>query len=202
MHLLGQAVGTCPILERSDVLTRRGFVQLEPADAIALSLGSELAPHFRHRHTGWMIAIHGFRLEHYIGPRLLDWLTRDFEPVSRTVSDIARDFAALASEVDARTGARLLVQNLIASSAVNRISNYSWLGASFRESPQVIAAEANLMLYDLTRARNVSMIDSDALAVDLGVRHVPDGAHASRQLLEAQRREFHHVLRADGIPGF
>jgi hypothetical protein len=63
LHLLGQAVGTCPILERSDVLTRRGFVQLEPADAIVLSLGSELALHFRHRRTGWMIAIHGFRLE-------------------------------------------------------------------------------------------------------------------------------------------
>jgi len=56
LHLVGHAVGTCPILERSDVLTRRGFVRLEPPDAIALSLASELAPHFRHRRTGWMIA--------------------------------------------------------------------------------------------------------------------------------------------------
>jgi hypothetical protein len=202
MHLLGEAVGTCPILERNDVLTRRGTVQLKPPDAIALSLGSDLAPHFRHRRTGWMIAIHSFRFGDYIGPRLLEWLKRDFEPVRRTVSDIARDLAALAAEVEARTGAVLLVQNLIASSAVNRISNYAWLGPSFSESPPVIAAEANLMLYDLTRARNVSMIDSDALAADLGVRHVPDGTHASRELLEAQRGEFQRVLRAVGIPGF
>jgi len=202
MHLLGQAVGTCPILERSDVLTRRGTLQLGTPNAIALSLASDFAPHFRHRGTGWMIAIHGFRFGHYIGPGVLEWLRRDFEPVRRTVSDIARDLAALAAEVEARTGAALLVQNLIASSAVNRISNYAWLGSSFSESPPVIATEANLMLCDLTRARNVSMIDSDALAADLGVRHVPDGAHASRELLEAQRREFQRVLRAVGIPGF
>ena len=202
MHLLGEAVGTCPILERTEVLTRRGTVQLAPPDAIALSLGSDLSPHFRHRRTGWIIAIHGFRFGHYIGPRLMDWLKRDFEPVRRTVSDIARDLAALAAEVQARTGAALLVQNLIASSAVNRISNYAWLGESFAESPPVIAAEANLMLCELTRAPNVSMIDSDALAAELGVRLVPDGAHASRELLEAQRREFQRVLRAVGIAGF
>jgi hypothetical protein len=202
MHLLAEAVGICPILERSDVLTRGGTVKLEPPDAIALSVGSDMAPHFRHRRTGWIIAMHGFRFGDYIGPRLLDWLKRDFEPVRRTVADIARDLAALAAEVEARTGATLLVQNLIASSAVNRISNYSWLGPSFSESPPVVAAEANLMLYDLTRAPNVSMIDSDALAADLGVRLVPDGAHASRELLEAQRREFQRVLRAVGVPGF
>jgi hypothetical protein len=202
LHLLGHSVGTCPILERSDVLTRRGFVQLEPPDAIVLSLGSELALHFRHRRTGWMIAIHGFRFGPYVGPRLLDWLRRDFEPVRRTVSDIAQDLTALAGEVSARTGTALLVQNLIVSSALNRISNYAWLGESFSESPTVMAMEANLMLSDVTRAPNVSMIDSDALAADLGVRHVPDGAHASRALLEAQRREFHRVLRARGIAGF
>jgi hypothetical protein len=202
LHLLGQAVGTCPILERSDVLTRRGFVRLEPADAIVLSLGSELAPHFRHRGTGWMIAIHGFRFGPYIGPTLQGWLRRDFESVRRTVSDIAQDLAALAAEVNARTGAALLVQNLVASSALHRVSNYAWLGESYSECLPVVATEANLMLSDLTRAPNVSMIDSDALAADLGVRQVPDGAHASRELLEAQRREFHHVLRARGIPGF
>lgn len=202
LHLLGHAVGTCPILERSDVLTRRGFVQLEPPDAIVLSLGNELTPHFRHRRTGWMIAIQGFRFGPYVGPRLLDWLRRDFEPVRRTVSDIAQDLTALAGEVNARTGTALLVQNLILSSALNRISNYAWLGESFSDSPLVMATEANLMLSDLTRAPNVSMIDSDALAADLGIRHVPDGTHASRTLVEAQRGEYHRVLRARGIPGF
>jgi pyruvate/2-oxoacid:ferredoxin oxidoreductase beta subunit len=122
--------------------------------------------------------------------------------VPRTIADIARDLTALAGEVSARTGKVLLVQNLIASSALNRISNYAWLGESFSENPTVMAMEANLMLSDVARAPNVSMIDSDALAADLGVRHVPDGAHASRALVEAQRCEYQRVLRARGIAGF
>jgi hypothetical protein len=190
LHLLAETVGACPILERSEVLTRRGVVELGPPDAIALSLGSELAPHFRHRRTGWMIAVHGFRFGPY------------FECVRRSVSDMEQDLAALAEEVGTRTGAALLVQNLVASSAVNRISNYSWLGESFAESGPVISTEANLMLSSLTRAPNVSMIDSDALAAELGVKHCPDGAHASRELLEAQRLEVHRVLRDRRVPGF
>ena len=202
LHLLAETVGACPILERSEVLTRRGVVELGPPDAIALSLGSELAPHFRHRRTGWMIAVHGFRFGPYIGPGFIEWLRRDFECVRRSVSDMEQDLAALAEEVGTRTGAALLVQNLVASSAVNRISNYSWLGESFAESGPVISTEANLMLSSLTRAPNVSMIDSDALAAELGVKHCPDGAHASRELLEAQRLEVHRVLRDRRVPGF
>jgi hypothetical protein len=202
LHLLGESVGSCPILEGSEVLTRGGLVRQGPADVIALSLGSELVPHYRHRRTGWLIAIHGFRIGPYIGPSLAEWLRRDFEPVRRTVVHMQQDLAALAAEVLARTGAALLVQNLVASSALNRVSNYSWLGEAFDQSLPVISTEANLMLCDLTRSPNVSMIDSDALAVALGVKHCPDGAHASGELLEAQRREIHRILRERRIPGF
>jgi hypothetical protein len=38
--------------------------------------------------------------------------------------------------------------------------------------------------------------------VALGVKHCPDGAHASGALLEAQRREVHRILRERRIPGF
>lgn len=202
LYLLAEAVGTSPILERTQVLTRHGMTEQGPPDAIALSLGSELAPHFRHRRTGWTIAIHGFRFGQFIGQGVIDWLRRDFERVPRSVSDAERDLAALADEVAARTGASLLVQNLVSSSAADRISNYSWLGESFAESVPVIGAEANLMLTGLTRKPNVSMIDSDALAAEYGVKHCPDRVHASRELLEAQRTETHRILRARGVPGF
>jgi hypothetical protein len=200
--LLEEAVGTCPMLERTEVLTRQGAVRLNPPDAIALSLGSELAPHFRHRRTGWMIAIHGFRFGPYIGSGIADWLRREFEPVRRSVADMQRDLAALAEEIGTRTGAVLLVQNLVASSAINRVANYAWLGDSFGDSSAVVNTEANLMLSALTQAANISVIDSDALAADLGVDLVPDGSHAARELLQAQRQEYHHVLRERQIPGF
>jgi hypothetical protein len=202
LHLLTEAVGTPPILERSEVITGTGLTELSPPDAIAMTLGSEVAPHFRHKRTGWIIAMHGFRFGPYIGPGISDWLRRDFEPVRRTVDDVRRDLAALAEEVKTRTGALLLVQNLIASNETDRVSNYAWLGEAFDDCVPVFGNEANLMLSDLTRQRGIAMIDSDALAAELGVRHCPDRFHASRELIEAQRNEVHRVLRAHAIPGF
>jgi hypothetical protein len=202
LNLLAEAVGTSPILERSEVLTARGIAELAPPDAIALTLGSEIAPHFRHKRTGWMIAVHGFRFGPFIGPGITDWLRRDFEVVKRTVTDVQRDLAALATEVHARTGAVLIVQNLIASTAQGRVSNYAWLGEAFDESVATLGNEANLMLGELTRSHCVAMIDSDALAAELGVRHCPDRFHGSRELVEAQRAEMHRVLRELSIPGF
>ena len=202
LNLLTQAVGTSPILERTEVVTGRGVRELGPAQAIALTLGSEVAPHFRHRRTGWIVAMHGFRFGPFIGPRIAEWLRRDFEPVKRTVADIGRDLAALADEVQRRTGAVLLVQNLIASTTADRVSNYAWVGEAFGESVTVFGNEANLMLCDLTRDHSIAMIDSDALAAELGVQHCPDRFHASRQLVEAQRSEVHRVLREYEIPGF
>jgi hypothetical protein len=202
LHLLAEAVGTSPMLERSEVITGRGILELSPPDAVALTLGSELALHYRHRRTGWIIAMHGFRFGPFIGPGIADWLRRDFEPLNRTVVDSQRDLAALADELKARTGAGLLVQNLIASDVAERVSNYSWLGDAFDKSLGVLGTEANLMLTDLTRQHSIAMIDSDALAAELGVRHCPDRFHASRELVEAQRSEVHRVLREYKVPGF
>lgn len=201
-NLLAEAVGTSPILERTEVVTGQGIKELAPAEAIALTLGSEVAPHFRHRRTGWIVAMHGFRFGPFIGPGITAWLRSEFELVKRTVADIERDLAALADEVEQRTGALLLVQNLIASTAADRVSNYSWLAEACDESVSVFGHEANLMLSDLTRERRIAMIDSDALAAELGVRQCPDRFHASRELVEAQRSEVHRVLREYRIPGF
>ncbi len=201
-HLLAEAVGTSPILERTEILTAGGVAELPPPEAIALTLGSELAHHFRHKRTGWLIALHSFRFGPFIGPGVMDWLRRDFEPVKRTVADMRRDLAALADEVQARVGGTLVVQNLIASRVTDRVANYAWLGDAFDECVAVVGNEANLMLGELTRAHAIVMIDSDALAAELGVEQVPDRFHASGALVEAQRAEVHRVLRALRIPGF
>jgi len=201
-YLLAEAVGTSPILERTQLIRRGGLAEQRPPDAVALSLWSDFAPHFRHKRTGWLVAIHGFRFGQFIGPGVMDWLRRDFERVPRSVADTERDLAALADEVTARTGAALLVQNVIASSESDRVPNYAWLGDAFAESVPIMTAEANLMLSGLTRHPAISMIDSDALAVELGVRHCRDRFHGSRELLEAQRAEYHRVLCARGVPGY
>ncbi|HEY5263474.1 MAG TPA: hypothetical protein VIJ37_00665 [Steroidobacteraceae bacterium] len=202
LHLLAEAVGTSPILERSEVFARRGIVEVGPPNAIALTLGSEFAPHFRHRRTGWILAIHGFRFGPFIGSGLIEWLRRDFDRMPRTVEDSQRDLASLADEVRTRTGGSLIIQNLIASCAVDRVSNYAWLGDAYAESVLVLCNEANLMLSDLTRRPGISMVDSDAMAAELGVKHCPDRFHASRNLIDVQRAEFHRALRENKISGF
>jgi hypothetical protein len=202
MHLLAVSVSTSPILESSEAITSRGIVEIEPAQVIAMTLASEFAPHFRHRKTGWIVAMHGFRFGPYIGPGFAEWLRRDFEPWDRSVEDSQRDLAALADEVKARTSASLLVQNLIASNLGDRVSNYAWLGKAFEKSVAVRGNEANLMLSDLTRRYSIAMIDSDALAAEHGVKHVPDLFHASSELVEEQRGEVHRVLRALRVRGF
>lgn len=201
-NLMAEAVGTSPIIERTELITRQGIVEAAPPDAIAMTLGSEVAPHFRHRKTGWLVAMHGFRFGPYIGPAATEWLRRDFEPVKRSVADVERDLAALADEVQARTGGLLVVQNLVASSAADRVANYSWLGDAFDENVSVFGNEANLMLAGLTRGRRMALLDSDALVAELGANHIPDRFHGSGELVEAQRREVHRILKAFGIPGF
>lgn len=201
-HLLSEAMGTSPILERTEILTASGIAELPPPEAIALTLGSELAHHYRHRKTGWLIALHDFRFGPFIGPGVMDWLREDFEPVKRTVEDMQRDLAALADEVQARTGGTLIVQNLISSTIADRVSNYAWLGDTVDETLTVRGNEANLMLGDLTRDHAIVMIDSDALAAEQGVAQVPDRFHASGSLVEAQRSEVHRVLRELQVPGF
>jgi len=202
LHLLAEAVGTSPILERTEVISSRGVVELDPPDVIALTLGSEVAPHFRHKKTGWIVAMHGFRFGPFIGPGVADWLRRDFEPLPRSVDDTRRDLAALADEVRARTGGTLLVQNLVASAAADRVSNFAWLGDEFAQSLPVLGNESNLMLHDLTRSHAIAMLDSDALAAELGINQVPDRFHASLELVDAQRSEVHRFLRETGVPGF
>jgi len=202
LHLLAEAVGTSPILERTEVISSRGIVELDPPDVIALTLGSEVAPHFRHKKTGWIVAMHGFRFGPFIGPGVADWLRRDFEPLPRSVDDTRRDLAALADEVRARTGGTLLVQNLVASAAADRVSNFAWLGDEFAQSLPVLGNESNLMLHDLTRSHAIAMLDSDALAAELGINQVPDRFHASLELVDAQRSEVHRFLRETGVPGF
>ncbi len=202
LYLLAESVGDSPILDRTETLTPTGVAQIGPPDAITLSLGSEFAAHFRHKRTGWLVAFHASRFGPFIGPGIADWLRRDFERVPRTIADIEADLAALAGEVQTRTGAVLLVQNVVASSEADRISNYSWLGDAFNDNMSILGTEANMMLYGLTGIANISMIDADALAAELGTKNIPDRTHASRELLEAQRGAVHDVLRARGIPGF
>jgi hypothetical protein len=202
LNLLNESMGASPLLETTDLFGPNGLVLAPPPEIVSLSLGAEFAAHFRHKKTGWLIALHDYRLHSFVGQAVRDWLKRDFERLPRSPSDAARDLGALSVELKARTGAVLVVQNLIVTSTADRIPNYSWLGDDFSSTTAVMCAEANAMLADLTRDHDMSLLDSDALAAELGCSHCPDRAHPDRVLVDAQRAELHRILRDRGVPGF
>jgi hypothetical protein len=193
-------------LERSlldqpyDLLTRSGLQRAPPASAICLSAAGE-GPHLlRHRRLGYVLNIHAYRLAG-IGPVMRNWLQRNFEPVSQSIDDVARDYRLL---VAAHRDRPFFLVNRISSHVNETIQSYDALDdATMAGLGSLRANELNLMLHDLAREPNVEIIDADAIAADLGIAgHLPDGMHPSGDLQREIRAELLRSVRARGLAGF
>ncbi len=185
----------CPIRETYDVMTDSGLAHSAPADALFLSLNSEPFDILRHKKLGYRLNI----LRHYqvaAGPAVRSWLATAFEPVRRTTGDIKKDFENLIGAVERATGAHIMILNRMSTSGDESISTYAPFDAPMSGTLANIASkELNLMLHDLAANRNVSIIDVDAIAADMGgSEHLPDGVHQSRAIQEALRHEVLHVM--------
>ncbi len=192
-----------PLAERHDVLTRAGLATIEAPRAIMTSLNAEGVFVLRHRRLGYAFHCHTFRLVE-AGPAFRAWIRAEFEHVRRTPDDIRRDYRALVDAVCARSDTQFLVLNLITTATSENIQSYAGFDRPLGKTlGGVRARELNLMLHDLARERNVSIVDADAIAADLGtLRHAPDGVHGSRLLQDEIRAELLRLLRAHGLAGF
>ncbi|WP_157083287.1 hypothetical protein [Novosphingobium lentum] len=187
-----------PLNDCYDQLGRSGLRTAGPAVAVCLSLTTEMPPTARHRTLGYIVTMHGYRLA-ALSPAVRHWLQHDFEFFTRSVDDIARDYATLAA------GSRqLFVVNCMSISRMDTVQNYSLLDdRTLAMLSSVRAKELNLMLHDLERSSGIAVIDADAIAADLGLlAHFPDGFHATGPLIAEMRAELLHQLAAYGIPGF
>jgi hypothetical protein len=189
------ALRQSPIQESYDVLTPQGLRRQGPADALLLSVTAESPSMLRHKKLGY----HLHMLHHHrsaVGPAARAWLRSAFEPATRTVDDIRRDYRSLIDAVGAATGARILVLNRMSTSGFEDISNYAPfdhpLGSTLAN---VAAKEMNLMLHDLAEERDLSIVDVDAIATALGgAENIPDGIHLSGALLSIVRDEILGIL--------
>jgi hypothetical protein len=186
----------CPIRDTYEVMTDTGLTRSAPADALFLSLTAEPLDILRHKKLGYRLNI----LRHYqiaAGPAVRSWLATAFEPVRRTISDIKSDFENLVGAVDKATGAHVIILNRMSTSGDENISTYAPFDAPMSGTLANIASkELNLMLHDVAANRNVSIIDVDAIAADMGgSEHLPDGVHQSRAIQEALRQEVLHVTK-------
>jgi hypothetical protein len=63
--------------------------------------------------------------------------------------------------------------------------------------------ELNLMLYELARETDLSIVDVDDMGTQLGGSHFMTGmVHQDRAMEEAVRDEILRILRGRGVPGF
>ena len=200
--LLG-ALQLSPLTQHFDILTREGLQRTGAADAVILSLSSEAPAVLRHRRLGYSLNCHSFRIAH-AGPAVRAWLKANFEPIRRGPDDILRDYCHLIDTARAKLNTRFLVVNTMSTSATDDIHNYQSFDRPLGLTLSTVRSkELNLMLHDLAGMREVSIVDLDAIAVDLGAAsHLPDGIHSSGLLQAELRAEIVRILRALKIRGF
>jgi hypothetical protein len=191
-----------PLTDRYDVLMRSGFRRTGSADAVLLSVLAETSVVLRHRRLGYHLSFHDFHV-HHTGPAVQAWLRTQFEPVKRTPDAVRRDLRALIDETAARSDMRFLVLNALSSSGYEEVHSYVPFDRPIGGTlASVRNKELNLMLCDLARERDISIVDVDLIAAEMGAQHAPDGVHQSGALQDEVRAEMLHILRARHVPGF
>jgi len=192
-----------PLSEPLDLLSRGGVRRITAPDAVLCSLNAEPVSLLRHRTLGYSLHQYGYRIA-MAGPAVLDWLRKNFEQVKRTPDDIKGDYEALIDAARARGDMQFLVINVVSTFGTEQVQRYNQF-----ERPlgnvlgSVRARELNVMLHDLARARNVAIVDCDAMAADFGGRlHVPDRMHGSPTLQREVRNEIVRLLRDRRVGGF
>ena len=198
------ALSQSPTTDRLPVLTRAGLSIAGPPDAIVLSLNAEPRMLMRHRTLGYTLHIHLFRL-HSAGPVMVDWVRRTFEPVRVSHEDIKRDLAAMADRLrQTSPRLRILVMNSVSSNGDEDIHSYTAFDKPLGDTLDGIdTQERNLVLQDVARDHDLLIVDTDAIAAELGgQRSIPDGLHQNGIMQAEIRAEVLRILRAEGVPGF
>jgi hypothetical protein len=197
------ALQRSPLSESYDILTRTGLRHAGPPDAVMLSVAAESRFVLRHRKLGYTVKCHDYRLVES-GKAVLEWLRNNFERVDRTAADIQRDYRTLIDAVRARSDTQFLILNVMSTSGSETIHGYAPFDRPMSETlSSVRNKELNLMLHDLARERDVSIVDLDGVTAEFGaISHLPDGIHSSGALQTELRSEVLRILRARGVPGF
>ncbi|GBQ28187.1 hypothetical protein HLH34_01190 [Gluconacetobacter azotocaptans] len=179
-----------PLKDNYNIISSTGTRRLGPADGVLLSLSAEPQSILRHRVLGYHLHI----MRHHqaaAGPAIQAWLASAFEPIKRSIDTVRRDYEKLIDTLARTTGGRILVLNRMSTSGYEDISSYVAFDAPMSATLSNIAAkEQNLMLHDIAETRELTIIDVDALAAELGAgQHLPDGIHQSGQMQILLRRQ-------------
>jgi hypothetical protein len=199
-HFLSSATGRSP-LDRAAVVSNGTLQECVGRHALLLSLNSELAAVAKHRRLEYILAFHHHRLQD-IGPAFRQWLNADFEPVVRSVGQVRQDLLALFPLLRDQGVTDILMLNTMTGSEQSTVECFAPFDQAAFDSI-VRKQELNLMLYELARETDISIVDVDDMGAQLGSRSFfTDMVHHSRAMEVAVRDEILRILRFRGVPGF
>ncbi len=186
----------CPIRKSHDIITPAGLRKTPAPEFLLLSSSAEPMNIMRHRRLGYHLRVHHYRLA-AAGAATRGWLNTAFETVPRSISGIKEDYLRLRNAVRSAGRTKLLIVNRMSTAGREDIAFYAPFDAPMGNTLVNIAAkEINLLLHDLADTGDISIVDADAIAAELGgADHLPDGVHQSGEMQARVRAEILEIMR-------
>jgi hypothetical protein len=190
------------LFEPTFTVPRRKGVESYEKSVIVLSAGSDLTRAvYRHREYGFLVDPGGFWLNHSIDNVLKDfetvqWFNQTFVSTGRLQpSGFFESFGRLVAELKARTGATILVFNVLAVDPSDTTHSYRLI----KNADSMRRREFDIALAELSKAHDFDVIDVDRILKLGGIHEQVDFAHPSEQQFAPLAREAHRILADRGI---
>jgi hypothetical protein len=169
-----------------------------PKTVVVLSLAPNVVRTlYRHREHGFLVDPGGWWLDQSLDgvlrqPERVAWFKENFTSVGRlSIDEFVKLFRALVRTVRERTGAQLLVTNVLTVEPGDRAHNYQ-----LRKNPEGLRRrEFSLALVDLSRELGFHVLDVDRLLKRHGVDRQVDFAHFPGDLTPAIAAEGFRLLK-------
>lgn len=152
---------------------------------------------YRHREHGFLVDPGGFWLNHSIDSALGDmeavsWFNKAFKSVGRLTPDqFSESFGRLVQEMKERTGAHVLVINMLTVDPSDLTHNYRLV----KNPDNARRREFTIRLAELSRTHDLDIIDVDRVLKLGGVSEQVDFAHFSEKQFSPVAAEVYRILR-------
>lgn len=174
-----------------------------PKSVIILSLAPDLVRNaYQHREHGFIVDPGGWWLNQNMGKVLSDltavtWFNKTFKKIGRISLEESRtNITRLVGEIRERTGCRhIIFLNLLSLEPGEQTYNYQFV----RNSEVIRRKSFDLMLWDLSRELNFSVVDIDKILKRLGVQEQVDFAHWPLDRFEPVAQEVYRVMMGMGV---
>lgn len=153
---------------------------------------------YRHREHGFLVDPGGFWLNHSIDNALNDldtvkWFNKTYKSIGRfTPDEYVASFTRLVEETKARTGAHIVVVNMLTVDPSSPIHNYRLI----KEADGARRREFVIKLAEMSQRLDFDVVDVDRILKLDGVDHLVDFAHFSPEQFRPIGAEALRILRA------